>query len=761
MRKSRFADSQIIAVLKQAEKGATVPQLCREQGISSATIFIRTAFALIMASFLPIAAAQSYGQWQPSGAVASGCNGTVNAVVELANGDLVIGGKFTACATTKAQNLVRFSPSTGAWTPFGTGANNTVRALLLHNNILYIGGSFTVIDNRPMRSIAQWTSAGFSAVVGADLNGSVNAFVANTNGLYIGGNFTRNGTQVLNYIARWDGQSWQSVGIGFDDTVNALFLDGTTLFAGGFFRNAGGEPSHCVAQWNGATWQSMAGGVLNSDGLCVVDALTKFQSELYVGGNFAPTPTGVANIARWNGTQWIALVQDAVNAPNGSIRGLTIDGNELLVAGRNGISVPTSRYFGRWNGKQWNIDPGLTPSTANSISYLTKLANNDLIAVSLSINQRYDEYVSRVQRRVGTTWTDLASAPVAALTTRVYDTALFRGELYAAGDFQIDGNGTVLNGIGRWDGSQWRALGTGVASIRTSSINALEAGSDGLYVGGSFSSINGIAANNIARWDGTAFSSLGNGPSNGVNVDVIDIISSPQGLVLSGSFTQAGGVSVSGIARWNGSSFTALPGASAVRFGALEVYQGDVVAAGVIQLAGSTNTLSLARWNGSNWSTIGSNLAGNDGGGIAGFAAAGAKLYAVGSLGVGGNIGSMAEFDGSNWSLVPGAPASLSALSDIAAITSTIGETDIFVGGFFGSIGGVTATHIARWDGYRFSALSTAGAEGADRRVQSIRAIDGKLYVGGDFLLVANQPSASIAIWQPAAVGSFFGDGFE
>ncbi|WP_134954703.1 transposase, partial [Xanthomonas citri] len=37
--KSRFTDSQIIAVLKQAQAGAPVPELCREHGISSATFY--------------------------------------------------------------------------------------------------------------------------------------------------------------------------------------------------------------------------------------------------------------------------------------------------------------------------------------------------------------------------------------------------------------------------------------------------------------------------------------------------------------------------------------------------------------------------------------------------------------------------------------------------------------------------------------------------------------------------------------------------
>jgi putative transposase len=39
MKKSRYSDSQILAILNQAEAGTPTPELCREHGMSSATFY--------------------------------------------------------------------------------------------------------------------------------------------------------------------------------------------------------------------------------------------------------------------------------------------------------------------------------------------------------------------------------------------------------------------------------------------------------------------------------------------------------------------------------------------------------------------------------------------------------------------------------------------------------------------------------------------------------------------------------------------------
>ena len=53
MKTSRYSDSQILAILKQADSGTPVPALCREHGMSSASFYIcRSKFGGMDASLM-------------------------------------------------------------------------------------------------------------------------------------------------------------------------------------------------------------------------------------------------------------------------------------------------------------------------------------------------------------------------------------------------------------------------------------------------------------------------------------------------------------------------------------------------------------------------------------------------------------------------------------------------------------------------------------------------------------------------------------
>ena len=53
MKKSRFSETQIMSILKQAEGGVTVPDLCREHGMSNASFYKwRAKFGVMDASLI-------------------------------------------------------------------------------------------------------------------------------------------------------------------------------------------------------------------------------------------------------------------------------------------------------------------------------------------------------------------------------------------------------------------------------------------------------------------------------------------------------------------------------------------------------------------------------------------------------------------------------------------------------------------------------------------------------------------------------------
>jgi hypothetical protein len=76
---------------------------------------------------------------------------------------------------------------------------------------------------------------------------------------------------------------------------------------------------------------------------------------------------------------------------------------------------------------------------------------------------------------------------------------------------------------------------------------------------------------------------------------------------------------------------------------------------------------------------------------------------------------------------------------------------DLYVGGWFVRIGGVGASRIAKWDGHAWSTLGTGiggspiGGDG--RGVSELACTGSELFVGGYFQSVGGKPATNIAFW--------------
>lgn len=164
------------------------------------------------------------------------------------------------------------------------------------------------------------------------------------------------------------------------------------------------------------------------------------------------------------------------------------------------------------------------------------------------------------------------------------------GYIYAGGAALAPGGAT--SSVAVWNGSAWAAP-MGGGNDPTVTVYALKFGATGhLYIGGSFASASGDTVNGICRWDGADYYALGSGFASGT-VRAIE--------VKSGKVYAAGDVANTGVQMWNGSAWTDLE----VSFDdyvyslAFSVY-GPLYAAGV-STPGAATICAFDRWNGASW----------------------------------------------------------------------------------------------------------------------------------------------------------------
>ncbi|HXJ60727.1 MAG TPA: hypothetical protein VNU68_29130 [Verrucomicrobiae bacterium] len=319
------------------------------------------------------------------------------------------------------------------------------------------------------------------------------------------------------------------------------------------------------------------------------------------------------------------------------------------------------------------------------------------------------------------------------------------GNLYIGGNFTVVGDVTA-NGIAKWDGRRWSALGSGMGAGFYTTVYALAVSGSNVYAGGHFTTAGGTAATSIAKWDGSSWSALGLGITDPYP-EVYALALSGSDVYVGGSFTKAGGIRAIGIAKWDGSSWSALGSGLNLFVYALAVSGSDVYAGGRFTTAGGVPANKIAKWDGSSWSALGLGITDPYPAEVYALAVSGSDVYAGGSFtNVDGAFApGIAKWDGSGWSALGSGIGRTDSYSPSVSALAVSGS-NLYVGGSFTTAGGNVANSIAKWDGSSWSALGS-GVGGVDPYVRALAMSGSNLYAGGDFTTAGDTAASYIAGW--------------
>jgi hypothetical protein len=554
------------------------------------------------------------GSWSGLG---GGVNGAVSAVIAMPNGDLVIGGQFTAAGGQPAVEVARWNGSTwsamsnlpvsfgevrafallpngelvaaggfGAarfatwngvtWTSLGPTMLGQVEALLVRpGGMLVAAGQFNVPAG-PTLHVAEWNGSAWMPV-GGDVPTYVRTLATAANGDLLAGGVG---------LRRFNGTTWSVVGDATQSVYALAVTGGGDIVVGGNFGTFAGIPCGSIVQSAGTGWSSLAGGFSTSQRL--VRCLTVLPNgALAVGGGFV-SAGGVPclNLAQWNGSAWSKLTPKAFDS---TVRaGVALPNGDVVVGGQfTGSPGGPAAGIARWDGASWSpLGSGLASAgNPGTVLALAGAANGDVVAGGIFTTAGGLPALN-IARWNGTAWSPLAfglNGQVKALAIGA------NGDLHAGGDFAD---------IARWNGSNW------LTSFGCDGpVQALSAAPNGdVVAGGWFNVIGTTMTGSVARWDGSTWSAVGSGSSIGL---VNALAWMPNGdLVAGGHFGAQGPVPTHVTKRWNGSTWSPILGLQGTLRALVALPNGDLIAGGLLSLSSGTPSKAF-RWNGSVWSPIG------------------------------------------------------------------------------------------------------------------------------------------------------------
>jgi hypothetical protein len=688
-----------------------------------------------------------------------GVNNSAYGIAVISN-KVYVTGYFTAAGNTKANYVAGFDGTN--WFQLNSGLMGDSPmgiCAVADSNYLYVGGIFTNADDPTAIDTARWDGANWA---GIGIQGVIETSKRHGSNLYFGGVFSGTTSVISTNIIGWNGTNWFALGQGLGGTgfyligyVDCLEFQGNNIYAGGTFSCSGTSSMTNIAYWDGSAWHAM-GNPFNG----IVDALQFYGAYLYAGGTFTNTSLHFTNIARWDGSAWSAV-------PGGSAdRGVydfATDGTNLYVGGmfRQIGGIPATN-IATFNGTTWKQVGGGLHYFQNGLGQANKLLwSSNQLFIAGGFDRAGDTVgAANVARWDGTKWWSIGGDTSKGMSPSVNfvqslcnvpASGSIAGGLYAGGLFSTAGK-TNANAIARYNGTNWYPLGGGLSGWFTSSARVNAIATDGTYVyaGGNFTNAGAYTGvGGIAEWDGNNWYPLYFGLDYTVNALATDAYGY---LWAGGSFTNivVPGYTYpsKGLAVWG---YNTLYGfgvdgtnaiVSALAYdGGIRVYVGGQF----YSVAGVAATnIAYYDYGDSLVHALGSGIAR---GKVNALAYINGQLYAAGSFTNAGGITAnhIAKWNGTSWSALGTGLVGTSSAATV--IGMAVSGNNVYVTGNFTNAGGIMATNVAVWNGTNWSALGSGTASSISSIGYCAAASGNDVYIGGNFSFAGDKPAQFIAHW--------------
>lgn len=295
----------------------------------------------------------------------------------------------------------------------------------------------------------------------------------------------------------WEGLDIPGGPITPQQTVFADTVDGGLYFAGFNYLVAGGTQNGAIFSLENGAWDTL--GTTNGG---FVRSIVRWHDTLFIGGLFTSVDTVPMNgVAYWNGGDWMPYGDF-----NYGVRRLRIIEDTLYAVGAFDQldGVPTWPAVKRVGGAWQQV--ATAPTTAMDLADITKY-NGKLIA----IGGAGAPLSGRVYAVVNGEWQSYGTG-IAGSFSMAESMVVFQGDLYLGGQISVL-EGNAGQGVMRWDGTQFHALGSGLQI--TPGDNSSYCGAWGLvvhdgllYVVNTCQYAGGLYAPGLATWDGAQWCAM-------------------------------------------------------------------------------------------------------------------------------------------------------------------------------------------------------------------------------------------------------------